>query len=184
MFCFFPVSQKSSAYTDKNSPFARLTNNHSQFGAFSQPCSTRTFWNCLSHNSPAKGWPHKFCSRGTIGSSMLYHDFDHLCRGRRIQISGRFEFATILEHRPFWPGYKQILRPLLVLHILTVLIWYSILLQSSLVMLMIPAQWILHVILDHLTQTSEYNSIFVLLSKFSTLYPQLFLSHVFSLLWA
>ena len=41
MFCF-------STYTDKNSPLPRLTNEHSQFGTFSQPCSERTFSNCRS----------------------------------------------------------------------------------------------------------------------------------------
>ena len=46
----------SSTYTDKNSTFSRLTKKHSQFGTFSQPCSNRTFSNCLSHNSPAEGY--------------------------------------------------------------------------------------------------------------------------------
>ena len=36
IFCFFPASLISSTYTDKNSPFSRLTNKHSQFGTFSQ----------------------------------------------------------------------------------------------------------------------------------------------------
>ena len=33
-------------------------------------------------NRPAKGWPYKFLSRGTTGSSMFDHDFGHLCLGR------------------------------------------------------------------------------------------------------
>ena len=41
----------------------------------------------FSHNSPAKGWPYRFRSRGKTGSSILDHDFGHLCRGRRIQMS-------------------------------------------------------------------------------------------------
>ena len=55
---------------------------------FSQPYPNRIFSNCLSHNSPAKGWPYRFRSRRTTGSSILDHDFGHLCRGRRIQMSG------------------------------------------------------------------------------------------------
>ena len=35
------------------------------------------FSNCLSHNSPAKGWPYTFRSRGTTGSSILDHDLSH-----------------------------------------------------------------------------------------------------------
>ena len=54
---------------------------------FSQPCCNRIFSNCLSHNSPAKGWPYKFLSRGTTGSSILDHDLGHLCRGTRILMS-------------------------------------------------------------------------------------------------
>ena len=37
MFSVLPASLISSTYTDRNSPFARLTNSHSQFGTFSQP---------------------------------------------------------------------------------------------------------------------------------------------------
>ena len=71
MFCFFPASFVSSTYTDKNSPFSRLTNTHFQFGTFSQPCCNRTFSNCLSHDGPAGGWKCRFRSRGTTGSIML-----------------------------------------------------------------------------------------------------------------
>ena len=88
-FCNFMSSQ----YTDKNSPFSRWTKRHSQFGMFSQPCFNRIFSNCLSHNSPAKGWPYRFRSRGTTGSSILDHDFGHLCRGRRIQMSGHSDLG-------------------------------------------------------------------------------------------
>ena len=93
MFCFFPANFMSSTYTDKNNPFSRCTNKHSQLETFSQPCCKRTFSNCLSHNSPAKGWPHRFCSRGTTGSSTLDHDLGQLCRGRRIQMSGHSDFG-------------------------------------------------------------------------------------------
>ena len=32
-------------------------------------------------------------SRGTTGSSILDHDLGHLCRGRRIQMSGHSDFG-------------------------------------------------------------------------------------------
>ena len=93
ILCFFPANFMSSTYTDKNNPFSRWTKRHSQFGIFSQPCFNRTFSNCLSQKSPAKGWPYRFRSRGTTGSSILDHDFGHLCRGRRIQMSGHSKFG-------------------------------------------------------------------------------------------
>ena len=62
-------------------PFWRCTDKHSQFGTFSQPCFSRIFSNCLSHNSPAKGWPYRFRSRGTAGS---------------------LEFLVTLMHLPFF----------------------------------------------------------------------------------
>ena len=90
MFRFFTASLISSTYTDKNIHFARLTNKHSQFGTFSQPFFKRTFSNCRSHSSPARGWPYRFRSRGTTGSYILDHDLGHLCFNIRIQTSGEF----------------------------------------------------------------------------------------------
>ena len=106
------------------------------------------------HNSPAEGWPYRFLSRGTTGSSILDHDLGHLCRGRRMQMSGHsdLEFSIILEHLPFLPGYKQMLCLLLVLCILVVLILCPWLLRLSSVMLMILVQWILQKIQNHLSQ--------------------------------
>ena len=127
MLCFFPANLMSSTYTDKKNPFSRCTKRHSQLETFSQPYFNKIFSNCLSHNSPAKGWPYRFRSRGTTGSSILDHDLGHLCRGRRIQLSGHSDFgifSTICEHLPFWPGYKQILHKLLVLRTLAIWIWY------------------------------------------------------------
>ena len=37
--------------------------------------------------------PYRFRSRGTTGSSILDHDFGHLCRGKRIQMSGHSDFG-------------------------------------------------------------------------------------------
>ena len=92
MFCFFPANLMSSTYTDKNNPLWQCTNKHSQLETLSQPYFKMIFSICLSHSSHAKGWPHRFRSRGTTGSSILDHDFGHLCRGRRIQMSGHSDF--------------------------------------------------------------------------------------------
>ena len=60
---------------------------------FSQPYFKRIFSNCLFNNSPAKAWPYRFHSRRTTGCSILDHDFGHVCRGGRIQISGHSDFG-------------------------------------------------------------------------------------------
>ena len=53
----------------------------------------KTSSNCLFHKKPASGCPYRFRSRRTTGSSMFDHDFGHLCRGRRIQMSGHSDFG-------------------------------------------------------------------------------------------
>ena len=92
-FCFFPANFLPSTYTDKNNPFWWCTKRHSQFGIFSQPRFNWIFSHRLSHNSPAKRWPYRLRSRGTNGSSILDHDLGHLCRGRRIQMSGHSDLG-------------------------------------------------------------------------------------------
>ena len=126
MFCFFPAYFMSSTYTDKNNLFWLCTHKHSQLETFSQPCCNRISPNCLSHNSPAKGRPYRFRSRGTTGSSILDHDLGHVCRGKRIQMSGHsdLKFSIIWEHLPFLPGKKKILRWLLVLPNQAIWKWY------------------------------------------------------------
>ena len=114
---YFPHTQTRIAL------FACLTNKHSLLETFSQPCCNWLFSNCLSHNSPAKGWPYRFRTRGTTGSSTLDHDFGHLCRGRRIQICSIWIFWTMVVHLPFWLVCKQILRQVLVLHIQEIFIY-------------------------------------------------------------
>ena len=109
---------------------ARLTNEHSQSKTFSQPCSNRTFSNCLSHTSPAKG-------RTVDVSKYLY-------------ILTK-KFWITLMHFPFWAEFTRILHQLRVLNILVALTW-RILLLPSLEMLMILAQQTLHTILNHLLQ--------------------------------
>ena len=98
--------------------FSLCTNKHSQLETFSQQYFSRIISNCLSHNSPAKGWPHRFRSRGTTGSSILDHDLGHLCRGRRIQMSRHSDFRIFNNFgaSSIIPEYKQILHQLLVLH--------------------------------------------------------------------
>ena len=98
--------------------FSRCTNKHSQLETFSQPYFNRIFSTCLSHNSPAKRVPYRFRSRGTT----VDHDLGHLCRGRRIQMSGDSDFGIFnnLGAPSILPGYKRILRQLLVLRILAV----------------------------------------------------------------
>ena len=110
----------ASTYTDKNNPFSRCKNKHSQLETFSQPYFNKIFSNCLSQNSPAKRWPYRFRSRGTTGSSTLDHDFGHLCRGRRIQMSGHSDFGIFknVGASSILPGYKQILHQLLLLPLL------------------------------------------------------------------
>ena len=75
------------ARTEKNGPLSRFTNNHSQFGTFSQPCSSRNLSNCLYQKATVQ-----ICASRTTGSSMLDHDLGHLCSGRRIQKSGQSDF--------------------------------------------------------------------------------------------
>ena len=95
--------------------------------------------NCFSLNSSAKRWPYRFCSRRTTGSSILDHDFGHLCRGRRIKVSGQSDLGIFNNFgaSSILPGYKQILRQLLVLRTLAVWIWYPWFLLPSFEMLMI-----------------------------------------------
>ena len=47
------------------------------------------------YNSLAKRWPYRFLSRRTTRSSILDHDFGHLCRGRRIQMSGHSDLGIL-----------------------------------------------------------------------------------------
>ena len=90
----------SSSCTDKNNPCFLWTNRHSQFGTYSHLSFNQTSSNCRFHNSPAKGWPYEFLSRGTTGASILDHDLGHLCRGRRIQMSGHSGFGIFSNLGP------------------------------------------------------------------------------------
>ena len=61
--------------------------------------------NCLSHKS-CQRMTVQIRSRGTTGSSILDHEFGHVCRGRRIHKSWHY----------ILPGCKRISRRLLVRH--------------------------------------------------------------------
>ena len=110
------------------------------------------FSQIASHNCPAKKWPYRFRSRGTIGSSKLDLDLD-LCHGGRIQMSGFSDFFDFSNNlwAPSIFGFKRILHPLLVLRTLAVWIWCEWLLLLSFEMLMNLVQWILHTIQNHLS---------------------------------
>ena len=103
---------------------------------------------------PATGWPYKFLSRRTTGSSILDHDLGHLCRGIRIQMSEHSDFGVsiICEHLPFSLGYKPILRLLLVHRNLAIWRWYPWSWRLSFEMLKILVQWILRKTLNRLLQ--------------------------------
>ena len=89
IFRIFPDILMSCTCTDKNNPYFRLTNRHTH------PSSINASSNCLSHKSPASGYPYKFLSRGTTGSSMLFHELGHhLCRGKRIHVSGHSDVRS------------------------------------------------------------------------------------------
>ena len=95
LFFVLPATLLSSTNTEKNDPYSWCTNEHSQLETFSQPCCNGIFSNCLSHNTPAQGWPCRFRSRRTTGSSILDHDFGHLCRDGQIQMSGNSDWGIL-----------------------------------------------------------------------------------------
>ena len=120
---------------------------------FSQPCFNWIFSNCLSHNSPAKGWPYRFRSRGTTGSSILDHDFGHVCRGRRTQMSGHSDFeifnnfGSILHFFWVWTDSASAACPAQPSNLEMISFWLLLF-----EMLKILVQWILPKIQNHLSQ--------------------------------
>ena len=82
---------------------------------FSHPTSSRTSSNCLSHKRLANGWPYRFHSKSTTGSSMLPPWFWPFGPWKTSK-SGHsdFGFRAILERPPFLPECQQISRRLLV----------------------------------------------------------------------
>ena len=123
MLSVLAASWISSTYTDKNSRFAWSKNKHSQFRTFPNRVPIELSQIAFSISILPKGDRTDFLSRGTTGSSMD-DDFDHLCFGRRIQISGHSDFGILnnVDGSSILTGCKLILRLLLVLRILVALI--------------------------------------------------------------
>ena len=68
------------------------------------------FLKFLSHNSPAKGWPYRFRSRGTTGSSILDHDFLATCvvvdESKCLDIP-IWDFSIFCDLLPFYLGRSR-----------------------------------------------------------------------------
>ena len=145
MFSFLPANLKSSTYTDKINPFSRWRKETFPIWNFSHPCFNRIFSKLPSPQQVLPKDDHtKFLSRKTPGSIMLDHNFVHLCRGRRIQMSGHTDsgiFSTFWSIFHFRLEFQQILRPLRNREAVK---WYPWFWLLSFVMPMIFALWILH----------------------------------------
>ena len=155
MFRFFPANCMSSTYTDKNSPFSRSTNKHSQLETFSQPYFNGIFSQIAFPTTVLPKDDHTdFAEEERLGLpywTMIWAICVVVDESKCLDIP-IWEFSVILEHLPFLFGYKQILHQLLVLRTLAVWTRYPRLLLLSFVMLMILVQCILHKTLNHLSQ--------------------------------
>ena len=118
MFCFFPANLMSSTYIDKNNPFHGVRMSIPNFKTFSQQYFNKIFWNCLSHDSPAKSMtiqiPLKRDNWVFHTGPMIWAICGVVDESKCLDIP-ILEFSTIVEHLPFWPGCKQMLHQLLVL---------------------------------------------------------------------
>ena len=94
-FCFLPAILMPSTFSEKNIPRFRWTKWTFLIRHFFHPTSDRISSNCLFHKRPTSACPYKSRSRGTTGSSILNHDFGHLCRGRRIPKSWHSDFGIL-----------------------------------------------------------------------------------------
>ena len=155
LFCFFPAIFLSSTYTDKDSPFSRLTK-HSQFKNFSLPCSNGTFSNCLSHIIivlPEDDRTDSFREErlGLRYETMILAICASVDVSKYLYIPS-LEFSIICEHLPFLLGSKPILRLLLVHRNLAIWRSYPWFWRLSFEMLKILVQWILHKTLNRLLQ--------------------------------
>ena len=108
--------------------FSRCTKRHSQFCQFS-PIHVSIGLSQIAFPmiGPAKGWPYRFRSRGTTGSSILDHDFLPFVSWWTNPSFWTLRFCNlskICEHLPFLLGYKQILRLLLVPRYQAIWRWY------------------------------------------------------------
>ena len=115
----------SFTYTDKNNPFSRCTNKHSRLETFSQPYFNRFFF-FFQIVFPIIVLPKDdhtdFVQEERLGLpywTMILAICVVVDETKCLDIP-IWEFSIILEHLPFLPWNKQILRQLLVPSILVV----------------------------------------------------------------
>ena len=105
--CFCPANFVIHTYRQEY--FSRCTNKYSQLRAFSQTCSNRTFSNCRSHNSPAKGWPYRFRLKERLGLP-YWTKISAICvvvdESKCLDIP-IWRFSIISNHLPFWLGASR-----------------------------------------------------------------------------
>ena len=126
IFCFFPAHLMSSTYTDKNNPYSRCTNKHSQLETFSQPYFIRIYQIAFPITVLPKDDHRDFVQEERLGLpywTMILAICVVVDESKCLDIP-IWEFSISLEHLPFLPGYEQILRQLLVLRTLAIWIWY------------------------------------------------------------
>ena len=104
IFHFFLDITMSSTYIDKNNSSLRRPNKHWQFDFFLHSSLNKTSWNYRSQNT------YWFCSRGATGSSILDHDFCHLCLGRRIHTSDHSDFEIFSNLGNIFQCYLEFCR--------------------------------------------------------------------------
>ena len=74
---------------------------------FSGISTGKNSWLPAFFQTSAKGWPYRFRLRGTTGSSILDHELDRLCFGRRIQVSGHSDFGFFFTMMALIPCFND-----------------------------------------------------------------------------
>ena len=144
----------SSTYTNKNNPFLRCANKHSQLETFSQPYFNTSFSNYLSHNSQrmtvqmslkkndrilhTRPWFGPFVSWQTNPSVWTFRFLEFSIFFVASSIFTLIKADTSSAACPAHPGSLDMISMTLLL--------------LSFVMLMILVQWILRMIQNHLSQ--------------------------------
>ena len=83
----------SSTYTDKNNPFPDVQRDIPNLDFFPSHVSIGFSQIAFPIIVLPKDDHTDSSQRGTTGSSILDHDLGHLCRGRRIQMSGHSDLG-------------------------------------------------------------------------------------------
>ena len=138
-FCFFPANFMSSTYTDKNNPFSRCTKRHSQFGIFSQPCFNRISQIAFPIIVLPEDDRTDSAQEERLGLP-FWTMISAICvvvDGSKCLDIPMLDLSRIWEHLPFLPGYKQVLRLLLVHRNLAIWKWYPWFGRLSFEMLMV-----------------------------------------------